>query len=216
MSTSVENNLVCNTPRNEGLTSPKHLLKLQCLLEQAIEFYSKPAMLHYRVSLVNHEDHIEDLTAYVQNRCNRKGIRFSFVKATENNTDGSYLHQHWFCIIDLKNPDLSEQEVLDEFHQCFWGLRNNGLIYSFLRNNKKVEGEYGTTWDDYETAHFPLTPLTLYESLRWASYALKNRSKCVPGRKRVSFSMPRPAGERSTRGRQPSVRACLRRHYYGF
>lgn len=205
------NNLVCNTTRNGGALSSNHTLKLQHFLQQAIELYAKPVVVHYRISFVGVEERLPDVTAYLQNRFNREKLRVSFVKATENKDDGSYLHQHLFLIVDTQHPDLTELEVLDELHQCFFGLKANGLIYSFMRNSKKVVGEYGTTWLDYPTPWFPLTIETSAEAEQWISYALKKRSKCVEGRARVTWSLPRPAGQRSRKGKPPVQRSCLRR-----
>ena len=212
MKISNENkHLSCNTERNGGYLSEQHYLKLKSMLESCIELYTKPVILHYRLSFVGCESNLPDCTAYLQNRFNRLGLRVSYVKATENKEDGSYLHQHYFLCLDTKHPHLTELEVLEEFHSCFWGLKNNGLVYSFMRNSKKVHGEIGTDWVDYPTAWFPLTPLTLAEALVWSSYAIKKRSKCVKGRQRVTWSLPRAIGQRSRKGKPPVQRSCLRR-----
>ena len=208
---NIINGLSCNTTRNGGVLSKKHVLKLRHLLDQAIELYSKPVVLHYRISFVGVEERLPDVIAYLQNRFNRAKLRVSFVKATENKDDGSYLHQHLFLIIDTKHQSLTELEVLDELHQSFFGLKANGQIYSFQRNGKKIVGEYGTTWVDYPTPWFPLTIETKSEVEQWLSYAIKRRSKCVEGRARVTWSLPRPHGQRSKKGRPPVQRSCLRR-----
>lgn len=215
-----ELSLSCNTARNQGYLSNAHYLKLRGLLESCIDLYEKPCILHYRISFVGHEDRLPDVSSYLQNRFNRIGLQVSWVKATEDKEDSSYLHQHLFLIVNTKHKNLSPLEVIDEIHESFWGLKNNGYIYSFRRNNKKIHGAYGTDWADYETVWFPLSLLTLDEALVWCSYAIKRRSKCVEGRARVTWSMPRPAGQRSRKGRPPvqTTKAAVinARVFYGY
>lgn len=199
------------TERNGGLLSVGHYERLKAMLEGCIELYKSPSILHIRVTNQNHEEQIKLITPYIQTRLRRQGITFSYVKAIENKYSNTWLHSHWFVVVETNHPDLTKEETLEEVMNAFGGLKSNGLIQSYRVNPKKIEGAWGTNWVEQEDPWFDLSPQTFNEAVRWCVYACKCSTKTVEGRVAVTFSMPRPVGTKSTKGRRPAARACLRR-----
>lgn len=200
--------LAACTSRNGGLLNPQHLVKLKALLNVSMEVYERPLALHYRITVQDHEDTQHNIIPYLQNLFARKQIQASFVKCVENTEAENYHHWHLMFVVNGYAKHLTQAEILELIHEAFFSMHRNGLIKSFKRNSKKVVGRYGEDWQDYETPHMALNQETYGEILQWFSYSLKKRSKewaLSQNKNPVTFSMPRPLGQKTGRGRKKAV-----------
>lgn len=165
-------NFVTNTKRNGGFYNAQHQQKLEQFLNDAMEVYENPVLVHVRVNPWSSNPN--KLTQYLFNRLSRRGINISFVKALENNDHGTYLHAHYyFCVPRM----VGELDCFEELMLAIDRAKYNGIIRSFHLNPKKVQGEIGTEWEFYPTPYFPLNEETFLETMSWLFYALKARSK---------------------------------------
>lgn len=172
--------LVTTTSRNLGFYNPRHHRRLNDLLSDCLSRFVRPVVLHVRSN--PHNDAYDGITAFAQNRLNRKRLKYAYVRATE---DSGYLHQHWFFVLDLADGD-----VVAEIEALFMALRANHYISDYRINSAKSVGDRGTDWEALPTLYLPLTYETFAQAFGWISYALKKRSKLPvlkSGRYPISF-----------------------------